>query len=128
MDGFGMRCDRCPVGAALACLGERVPHLCQLVAEGQPGRAEQLIALAEANRPGLVPKLLRLTRALVAHIRDWFRKAPRRVRAERAATCRACPQWIVERDSCKICGCMLSIKRGWASSRCPLEPPRWDAV
>jgi hypothetical protein len=43
------RCNACPVPSGFACYGERHRRACELVAEGQPGRAEWLVAEATGS-------------------------------------------------------------------------------
>lgn len=52
-------------------------------------------------------------------------------------TCRTCEHFVKTDDDtngCKKCGCKkllgfggLRIKIGWATERCPLDPPKWEA-
>jgi glycosyltransferase involved in cell wall biosynthesis len=44
-----MKCDQCPVGAGLTCLGEQHKPVCRDVAGGLPGRAAQLVAIANGK-------------------------------------------------------------------------------
>lgn len=48
-----MRCDHCPVRAGLDCLGQTTPALCAEVEAGRPGRADQLVRLAETGSLGI---------------------------------------------------------------------------
>jgi hypothetical protein len=128
-----MKCHQCPVRPGLVCLGETTPSLCLRVAEGQPGRAEQLVALAEveATPPDHSPSLLTMAGnfagAVVAHALDGGRQASEAVQAERKAMCFACDLHDHVRDSCSSCGCSaMNLKRSWASSRCPAS--HWSAV
>jgi hypothetical protein len=127
-----MKCHQCPVKPPLACLGETTPSLCRRVAEGQPGRAEQLVALAEG------PSLLEMAGGFLAAMRglvaDGGRLAPRAVRKARRAACLACPHHDPGLDACRQCGCGsvipggLVVKRAIASSECPDSPPRFGPV
>jgi hypothetical protein len=132
-----MKCPHCPVAGHLTCLGETTPPLCILVEAGQPGRAEQLVALAEGGPPAewetgpvgpsLITRAGNLARSVVAHVADGGRKASAEVQAARKAECEACP--LLVDNKCSQCGCVaMNLKRSWASSRCPLDPPKWDAV
>jgi hypothetical protein len=142
-----MKCHQCPVRPGLVCLGETTPSLCRRVAEGQPGRADQLVALAEADAapnptpsPSLMTMAVGLAGAVVAHVVDGGRKASQVVQDERRAICRSnvCGQHDGGKDGCTACGCGLNpalsfigldfeLKRSLASSRCPSDPPRWTA-
>lgn len=54
-------------------------------------------------------------------------KAPDDVIAERARLCAECVHGE-GRVLCGVCSCVLAAKQRLASERCPLDPPRWDAV
>lgn len=89
--------------------------------------------------PRFAIQVLRFVRGVVAHARDGFRRASRKVRFERERTCLTCPHSSNEARACTACGCgvnpalsfvgldMIS-KRAIASSRCPLTEPRWLAA
>ena len=134
MDRVRIKCDDCPVWDGLSCLGETTPSLCRHVAEGQPGRAEQLVAIAGGNPPGALAMAGSFVAAMRALVADGGRLAPREVRQARRATCEACPFHQAVPDSCLKCGCGsvipggLTAKLAIASSVCPDEPPRWHAV
>jgi len=45
--------------------------------------------------------------------------------------CSKCDYYYKENSACKICGCLLSDKPGWnkiawSTTRCPLDPPKWE--
>jgi hypothetical protein len=128
-----MKCPHCPVRVGLACLGEQHQPACRDVANGLPGRAAQLIALAEGKplpaAPGLVAMAGNFVKAAVAHVADGGRIAPPEVQAARRAECFSsrCGQHDGLNDKCKACGCIaMNLKRSWASSECPQG--RWSAV
>ena len=132
-----MKCPQCPVRSALDCVGETHSPVCRDVEAGMPGRAAQLVALAEG--PGPLAMAANFAGAVVAHIADGGRLAPPGVQAGREAECRKCPHHDHHADSCLACGCGvvaaisfvgldLKFKRSWASSRCPDNPPRWTPV
>lgn len=132
-----MRCTDCPRPPGLACLGERLPHLC-----GRPDYREYLRNHDPEQRidrgPGLLERARNLATAVVDHVADGGRIAPPEVQEERRATCFGCPLHDHARDACTKCGCGmnpalsfagvdLALKRSWASSVCPDRPPRWGA-
>lgn len=123
-----MRCPRCPVAEGLPCLGEKAPPLCRDVESGMPGRAEQLIGLAE-GQPSMLEKAANLAKAVIGHVADAGRIAPPEVQAARKAECFACSHHDHQRDRCQFCGCtLMNLKRSWASERCPLPTPKWGPV
>jgi hypothetical protein len=101
--------------------------------------ASPAIAAAPPNPPSLSAMAGSFVGAVVAHVADGGRKASAEVRAQRAATCNACPLHDPQKDACTACGCGvipalsfvgldLGLKRSWASSVCPDSPPRWGPV
>ena len=40
--------------------------------------------------------------------------------------CNACEHFIKATSQCKQCGCFMKIKTRLSTSRCPLNPPKWD--
>jgi len=119
-----MNCPTCP-RAGLPCLGERLPHLCT-----KANYREYLQGYDPGSPP--TPTFLgmatSLARAAVAHVGDGMRIAPEAVQEARRAVCEACPLWNAAKDRCSRCSCNLKIKLSWASSACPLDPPKWTAV
>lgn len=113
-----MKCQHCPVRAGLDCFGEKHKPACELVRAGQPGRAEQLIAMAE-NPPGLLEMAGNFAKAVAGHVANGMKPTPPDVEESRKAICMACPFHDAESDRCVKCGCNLSIKRSWESSTCP---------
>lgn len=101
-----MRCAHCSVAEGLPCLGERAPPLCRDVKRGMPGRAEQLLAIAEGRARPAAPD----------------------VQASRQAICRTCEHFDAEAYRCQICMCGLKLRISSAASACPDNPPRWPAV
>jgi hypothetical protein len=85
-------------------------------------------------RPGPVAKVGNAVKAVVAHVADNGRVASPAVQAQRMAICRACPEFEPTAPACRRCGCGTVVKGGlelklsWASSECPLNPPRWKSV
>ena len=62
-----------------------------------------------------------------------------KVHEDRMAICRTCPMFSENRkqegyktarkdEHCTACGCPLIAKTKSLSSRCPLDPPKWDAI
>jgi hypothetical protein len=136
-----MKCEHCPVQSGRSCLGEIHRPVCLDVQSGLPGRAEQLVALAEPKPPGILEMAGSFVRATVAHVADGCREAPPEVQAERKRICltNACGSCVNEGRGCNACGCGVSEalsfvgldmdeKRRWASSRCPLPEPLWGPV
>ena len=81
---------------------------------------------------------LDLAKNAIVHAADGFRHAPPEVQAERKAICLACDYADDNGKQCRVCGCGsmsmfsmigvdLALKRTMASSRCPLNPPKWEA-
>ena len=67
-------------------------------------------------------------KALVEHAKDNFKKVSPTVYKERMETCLACPDLTPNGNRCLHCGCLMTVKAGWKSSRCA-DPagPKWKA-
>ena len=39
--------------------------------------------------------------------------------------CQACPE-LTDTNRCRQCGCFMKVKTHIATSKCPLNPPKWD--
>lgn len=46
---------------------------------------------------------------------------------QRLEICRACEHFDSVASRCKICGCKMLIKVKGRGTRCPDNPPRWEA-
>lgn len=105
------------------------------------------LALQATQGEGVVPPPTlatmagNLAKAVVAHVADGMAHAPPEVQAERKRICLSneCGHCIDGGKGCTACGCGtiaaisfigldMDEKRRWASSRCPLDPPLWEAV
>ena len=64
--------------------------------------------------------------AAIRFVQSGGKWVTREVRKERLDTCKACDQY--EKNRCKWCGCFLSIKTWLPAEKCPLDPPKWEAV
>ncbi len=125
-----MRCEHCPVPTGGVCHGEFDPSACDYHARRR------------AEIPGLLAKAGNFVGSVVDHALDGGRKASPEVQAGRLRICRSneCGQVLDDGKGCNACGCGataavfnhvgldMTLKRSWASSRCALEPPLWDAV
>jgi hypothetical protein len=118
-------------------MGERLSHLCGREDYREHFRKNE----DDAVKPGLAMMAGNLAKAVVAHVADGGRKASPEVQAERKRICltNQCGCCIDGGKGCTACGCGtiaalsfvgldMVLKRSLASSRCPLEPPRWEAV
>jgi hypothetical protein len=65
-------------------------------------------------------------KAVLGFVADGCRLTPAEMVAERAAICEICPNLDAAHDSCRICGCKLSMKRAMPRERCP--EGKWEAV
>jgi hypothetical protein len=91
-----------------------------------------------SERPNLIESAVKFAGAVLDHAIDGLREASPEAIARREASCWMCPDHKGVNDSCNACSCGtypglvalgldLARKRRWASSRCPLNPPRWEA-
>lgn len=64
--------------------------------------------------------------AVGGHVLSGMKGVSGEVREARLAACRACDVYRAATDSCRLCGCNVSVKTRWASSRCPVG--KWGAT
>lgn len=144
-------CKSCPIdpNSVTPCCAITHGHrrLCELIASGRDDYRDVVIRLTnggpppEAKPPGLVAMSGNLARAVVAHVADGAHHASPEVQADRKRICLSneCGHCINGGKGCTACGCGtiaalsfvgldMVLKRSLASSRCPLNPPRWEAV
>ena len=76
--------------------------------------------------PGIVTKVANYAVAKTQHVVAGSPQVDDAVYAARLATCAACP--LLKDGVCLQCGCPMEAKARWADVRCPLDPPKWDAV
>lgn len=63
-----------------------------------------------------------------------LKEAIQKMSEERLAICRACPfnsinkgiSTLVRGEYCTKCGCPLSKKTKSPTSKCPIDPPKWE--
>lgn len=85
------------------------------------------------KRAGLITKLMRAKREVQYWAVNGFRLASPEERRRRNSICQGCELWDPAGNfglgECrhKACGC-TGAKRALATSRCPLNPPKWDRV
>jgi hypothetical protein len=91
------------------------------------------ICSEDPGKPGLIRRAMNFTRAAVGHARSGFRRVSDEAREERRAICSKCPLFDGSICTHKDCGCPIKDssafidKLSWASSKCPLDPPKWTA-
>lgn len=109
-----MKCDHCPLaGQSEACRGERNARFCQ---RADPASVD--------HSPGFLQKIANFAVAAVQHVAVGAPMASEDVKAARLAVCVACDQF--DRGSCRVCGCGLETKAGWADQECPVG--KWGPI
>lgn len=73
--------------------------------------------------PGPRGKIARFFYALFKYFRSGARRATGREQKRRLEICAGC-EHKKENDSCKLCGCGLSVKASWESEACPIG--KWN--
>lgn len=138
------RCSNCPATQD-ACVAITSNHrrYCDLVNPNHPAYNPEYLPIVQSKSsstpelkpqppespPGILTLAKNLGTAIVHHAIDGSRIAPVEIQAERKALCFACDHHDHEIDRCNACGCVaMNLKRSWASSACPLDPPKWLAV
>lgn len=46
---------------------------------------------------------------------------------KRLETCNSC-DILKDNGSCGLCGCNMSVKAKWATSKCPHKPTKWEEI
>jgi hypothetical protein len=74
-------------------------------------------------------RFLQFQHSLLRFAKRGFTTTSPEILAERAATCRACPEWdaaaLNNTGRCRKCGCSTWAKLRMATERCPLG--KWEA-
>jgi hypothetical protein len=78
------------------------------------------------ENPSLLQKAKSVTSAIVKHVAAGLPTIPDEVKENRLAICRGCIHY--DNGTCKVCGCSLFAKCSLPKERCPLSPPKWDAI
>ena len=103
--------------------------------EFSPGEREVLIEQARQRRedgdkkcgPSAIKMAGNLSKAVVKHARDGFRKVTLPIYQRRLDKCNDCipPDGFRVKNRCthESCGCFIDKKAWWASEECPLS--RW---
>jgi DNA-directed RNA polymerase subunit RPC12/RpoP len=74
--------------------------------------------------PPLTEKIKNFSASAIKHAKNRFKKVPEEVSNKRYEICKSCPLYDVGSDSCKKCGCRMSVKTTWATESCPIS--KWD--
>lgn len=107
------KCRHCPL--LNECPGERNARVCV--------RAD---ASSNEHSPRLLEKITNFTRAAIQHVAAGAPRVDSGVKAGRLVICQGCEQF--EDGKCRLCGCNLEVKAGWADQSCPLDPPKWGPI
>lgn len=70
--------------------------------------------------PSLFTKAINFGKAVVSHVSSGMPKASQEEKGGRLALCIICPHYNQKSDTCKLCGCNLSVKTGWKDQHCPI--------
>ena len=118
--------------------GDVFPHLKTLPGYKEIAAREYVDPTGQPS-PTIAAMALDFAKNVVAYAADGFRKATPEVQAARKETCLTCNYAADEARACRVCGCggtsvasfiglNMNEKRSWATSRCPLIQPRWEAT
>jgi len=153
-----MSCKNCPVKCASQCVAEKynTPNLCEYVDPDnvrykkayetiiqdkscgtnnyvKPGNTVEAQSSSAQPKPsGEMPSLWQqaksLTKAVVDHTKTGFKNVSESEQQRRMEICRGCELFIADTQKCGKCHCYMPVKTMWSSSKCPLDPPKWDQV
>lgn len=76
------------------------------------------------EKPSLLQKAASVTKAVVKHVSSGMQNVPDNVKNGRLDICAKCIHH--DNGTCKVCGCILSVKVVLPNEKCPLTTPRWD--
>lgn len=66
--------------------------------------------------------------AAVRYATSAGKTVSQQIHDEREEHCKGCVHHDAALNRCKACGCFLAIKTWLPAEKCPLDPPRWEAV
>jgi hypothetical protein len=94
--------------------------------------AEKIIRHCDLNSPVKQLTMLEMaeaaSRAALAFTRSGGKTVSQQVHDERGAKCNGCIHHDETLNRCKPCGCFLALKLWMPKEKCPLDPPKWEAV
>jgi hypothetical protein len=82
-------------------------------------------APSNVQMPSLWQQAKNLTKSVVEHTKTGGQNVTAEEKQARLDICNSCEFFNKDNNRCGKCGCMMQIKTGWASSSCPLNPPKW---
>lgn len=102
------KCGHCPLLAEeRECPGQKNPRVCV--------RADPT---SELHDQGILRKIANFATAVVQHVAAGMPEASPEVKVARLAICQGCDEFNA--GSCRLCGCGLEVKAGWADQECPI--------
>jgi Family of unknown function (DUF6171) len=113
------RCAHCPSAETMFCAGQIDRTFC--TRRGDPDNRQD--GAHEHEAPSTLRRAANLATAVAAHVLAGLPTVPETVYTARLAVCRQCPEYLVEADACRLCGCNLGVKARWSEQRCPAD--RW---
>ena len=69
--------------------------------------------------PSLIIQAGNLISAVATHVTRGMKTCTEEEVKSRLDVCHSCPFYNQEKDTCKVCGCHLSIKAKWREQQCP---------
>jgi hypothetical protein len=91
---------------------------CVVTSPHGAGRIHRRCDLDAAVPPGAAVRAWNVVRAAALFVADGLRTVAADVYRARLAVCDVCPQR--QDDTCRVCGCRLSMKARGRAFRCPL--------
>jgi hypothetical protein len=82
---------------------------------------------ATIKAPGFLEKAVNFTGAAVKHLKGGMKNVSAETQLKRISICEGCEFFDSDpaKRNCLKCGCKMDVKSKWASSRCPLDEPKW---
>jgi len=90
---------------------------------------QQMVRAYHQNAIRRGQKARTFSESLWHHIRNGHKHVDQATRKARETICTKCEHYRPKNGKeCALCGCRMPWKISWASSDCPDNPPRWEAV
>jgi len=61
---------------------------------------------------------------LTTHVKGGMKTVDPATFKKRLSTCMECDKYL--NGLCVLCGCNMKVKTKWKTSRCAMNPPKWE--
>ena len=71
------------------------------------------------DKPNMLHKAWNLTKSIVEYAKSGFENTAKDKYEERLIICDTCELLNKKKGTCKVCGCVMSVKAKWNIEKCP---------